>query len=101
MRNISYFCIVKRIIRFFYTTFVALLLLFNYEAQASPLPDMSLPEISDSALASVEISLLTCKPHEEVYSLYGHTAIRIVDTEGGRDMVVNWGVFDSSKPNFV
>ena len=101
MRNISYFCIVKRIIRFFYTTFVALLLLFNYEAQASPLPDMSLPEISDSALASVEISLLTCKPHEEVYSLYGHTAIRIVDTEGGRDMVVNWGVFDSRKPNFV
>lgn len=85
----------KRIIRFFYTTFVALLLLFNYEAQASPLPDMSLPEISDSALASVEISLLTCKPHEEVYSLYGHTAIRIVDTEGGIDMVVNWGVFDS------
>ena len=101
MRNISYFCIVKRIIRFFYTTFVALLMLFNSEASASPLPDLSLSEISDSALASVEISLLTCKPHEEVYSLYGHTAIRILDTEGGRDMVVNWGVFDSTQPNFV
>ena len=23
----------------------------------------------------VEISLLTCSPHDEVYSLYGHTAI--------------------------
>ena len=25
---------------------------------------------------SVEVSLLTCSPHEEIYSLYGHAAIR-------------------------
>ncbi len=26
---------------------------------------------------SVEVSLLTCSPGTEVYSLYGHTAIRV------------------------
>ena len=27
-------------------------------------------------LDSVEVSLLTCQPHDEIYSLYGHTALR-------------------------
>lgn len=52
-------------------------------------------------LGSKEFSLLTCLPHDEVYSLYGHTAIRVTDKNSGVDFVANWGVFDSSKPNFV
>lgn len=50
---------------------------------------------------SLEISLLTCDPHDEIYSLYGHTAIRLQDPSQGFDMVVNYGLFDSSAPNFV
>ena len=50
---------------------------------------------------SLEISLLTCAPHDEIYSLYGHTAIRVKDKSQGFDMVVNYGLFDSSAPNFV
>jgi hypothetical protein len=51
---------------------------------------------------SIEISLLTCQPHDEVYSLYGHTAIRYHDLRrGGIDAAFNYGVFDYRKPFFV
>jgi len=46
--------------------------------------------------------LLTCAPGEETYSVYGHSALRVVMTgDGQSDMVYNWGVFDFSTPNFV
>ena len=50
---------------------------------------------------SVEVSLLTCSPHEEIYSLYGHTALRWHDLSKGEDIAFNWGVFDFKKPHFV
>lgn len=55
---------------------------------------------------SVEVSLLTCSPHEEIYSLYGHSAIRWHDLhqEGptkGQDLVFNWGMFSFNKPYFA
>ena len=51
---------------------------------------------------SVEISLLTCQPHDEVYSLYGHTAIRYHElTRGGIDAAFNYGVFNYDAPLFV
>ena len=52
---------------------------------------------------SVEISLLTCQPHDEVYSLYGHTAIRYHDMhkKGGVDAAFNYGVFNFNAPHFV
>ena len=50
---------------------------------------------------SVEVSLLTCSPHEEIYSLYGHTALRWHDLNKGEDIAFNWGVFDFRKPFFI
>ena len=51
---------------------------------------------------SVEISLLTCQPHDEVYSLYGHTAIRYHDLrKDGIDIAFNYGIFDFKKSFFV
>ena len=50
---------------------------------------------------SVEIGLLTCSPHNEVYSLYGHTAIHCHDLHNDRHWVYNYGVFDFKKPHFV
>jgi len=50
---------------------------------------------------SVEVSLLTCSPHEEIYSLYGHSALRWNDLGTGSDIVFNWGLFDFNKPHFV
>lgn len=56
---------------------------------------------TDRALDSVEVSLLTCSPHDEIYSLYGHTAIRFQDKKQGLDLAVNYGVFSFKKPYFV
>ena len=51
---------------------------------------------------SVEFSLITCSPHEEIYSLYGHSALRFHDMHKGReDVVFNWGVFNFATPHFA
>lgn len=50
---------------------------------------------------SIEISLLTCGPRQQVYSLYGHTAIRFQDKQTGRDIAINYGVFSFDQPFFV
>ncbi len=47
------------------------------------------------------ISILTCSPGEEVYSIYGHSAIRINDPEQGIDAVFNYGVFSFNAPHFI
>jgi hypothetical protein len=45
--------------------------------------------------------LLTCGPGTETYSIYGHSALRIIIPEKHTDTVYNWGVFDFNTPNFV
>jgi len=52
-------------------------------------------------LDSIEIGLITCSPHEELYSLYGHTAIRYHDLKTGEDLVFNYGVFNFDQPFFI
>lgn len=47
------------------------------------------------------VYLLTCGPGTEIYSVYGHSALRIVIPEKKIDSVYNWGVFDFSTPNFA
>lgn len=60
------------------------------------------PKIVDVAyFDSVEVSLLTCAPHEEIYSLYGHTALRWHDMHTGEDLAFNWGIFNFNKPFFA
>lgn len=46
------------------------------------------------------ISVITCSPGEEVYSIFGHTAIRVKDPIQGIDWVYNYGTFDFDTPNF-
>ena len=54
--------------------------------------------LSDEA----QISILTAAPSDdEVYTVYGHTAIRVKDTLRKLDTVFNYGIFDFSKPNFI
>lgn len=48
-----------------------------------------------------EVYLVTCGAGEETYSMYGHSALRIVNRSEGSDIVYNWGVFDFSTPNFA
>src|SRR5581483_6266729 len=48
----------------------------------------------------IRISVLTCSPGDELYSLFGHSALRIVDSSARTDTIYNWGTFDFDEPNF-
>ncbi|MDR0742769.1 MAG: DUF4105 domain-containing protein [Tannerella sp.] len=49
-----------------------------------------------------QISLLTSSPNDDdVYTVYGHTALRVYDPGMSIDLVFNYGIFDFSKPNFI
>ena len=54
-----------------------------------------------SNMDDVEVSLLTCGPGNEVYSLFGHTAIRISQPSRGMDVVVNYGMFSFKQKYFI
>ena len=47
------------------------------------------------------VYLLTCGAGTETYSIYGHSALRVVIPATKTDTVYNWGVFDFNTPNFV
>lgn len=53
---------------------------------------------SQTDSCNMQISLLTCSPGEELYSTFGHTAIRAKDAATGMDIVFNYGTFDDSDP---
>ena len=50
---------------------------------------------------SVTISLLTVGAGDEVWSLYGHTAIRYQDRSTGADLAINYGAFSFEQPFFA
>ena len=49
---------------------------------------------------TAEISILTCEEGDELYSLFGHTAIRIKDEANALDVVYNYGTFDFKTERF-
>jgi hypothetical protein len=50
---------------------------------------------------NVTISLLTMGNGENVWELFGHSALWIHDNVTLRDTVFNWGVFDFQQPHFL
>jgi len=48
----------------------------------------------------LRISILTCSPGEELYSTFGHSAIRVTDSVSHRDIVYNYGTFNFDEPGF-
>ncbi len=52
-------------------------------------------------LDSIRASLITCSPGQEVYALYGHTALRLQNFTTGEDLVFNYGVFSFKQPHFI
>ena len=58
-------------------------------------------EDATSWLDSVDISLLTCGPGNEVWSYYGHSALRIQDKMHDSDVAVNWGMFSFRQSFFI
>ncbi len=50
--------------------------------------------------ADSKISVLTCSDGEELYSAFGHSAIRVLDPTNNIDWVFNYGTFDFDTPGF-
>lgn len=55
---------------------------------------------AQSLSESSTISLLTASPGDELYSTFGHSAIRVQDPSTDLDIVFNFGVFNDREPNF-
>jgi hypothetical protein len=53
-----------------------------------------LPSAFSQDSCSLRITLLTCTPGEELYSTFGHTAIRVQDKTAGTDLIYNYGTFE-------
>ena len=47
-----------------------------------------------------EVGIITCGPGSELYTAFGHSAIRIKDPLHGIDYIYNYGTFDFNQPNF-
>lgn len=55
-----------------------------------------MPPLSEKA----QVSIFTCDRGAELYSTFGHTALRIQDPENALDVVYNYGYFDFRTENF-
>lgn len=78
----------KFLSRFVLSLLITFFSAYKIQAQA--------PVLSSSA----KISLLTCGTGNELYSIYGHTALRIWDPVNQIDVVYNYGTFDFQTSNF-
>jgi Domain of unknown function (DUF4105) len=78
---------------FFYRFFLAILF-----CMSPMLQNLHAQEQGDSC--TLRISLITCSPGAELYSTFGHSALRVVDQAAGTDIVYNYGVFDFYDPQF-
>lgn len=78
------------------TRFIILFsIMLSFGLRSSQLPRSQM--LSDAAQAT----LITCGPGHEIWSHFGHTAIRIQDSVINLDVVFNYGMFDSSDPDFA
>lgn len=55
---------------------------------------------AQSDTSRLRVSLLTCTPGAELYSVFGHSALRVVDSAAGTDIVYNYGTFNFDDPDF-
>ena len=48
----------------------------------------------------IRTALLTCSPGSDLYSVFGHSALRLTNASAGTDLVFNFGTFDFNEPGF-
>ncbi|EJX04028.1 hypothetical protein, membrane [gut metagenome] len=85
----------KQKILFYLITLLAYLPQYALHAQHTHTIITGLPQ------DSVRFSLLTCDAGEEIYTLFGHTAIRYENLNKGIDVVFNYGMFSFQVPHFA
>ena len=75
--------------------FIFFFLIYAFSALHSVAQD-SIPNT-----AKLQVSVLTCAAGEDIYTVWGHTAVRVVDSINHTDIVFNYGTFDFNEPNFL
>ena len=87
---------------------VPLLLLLLASAAAAQTPDGQTPDgitgasaFSEAPADTIAVSLLTMLPGHEVYSLFGHSALRLRSDARGLDRTYNFGTFAFEQPFFM
>ena len=60
----------------------------------------SLNNFAQIGYCKLRISLLTCGPGQDLYSLFGHSAFRVTDSSANMDVVFNYGTMDFDDPSF-
>ncbi len=63
--------------------------------------NVGLLKAQENTEPTIQISLLTASPGDQIYEVFGHTAIRVYQPESKKDWVFNYGLFDFSSPNFL
>ncbi|MFA6872739.1 MAG: DUF4105 domain-containing protein, partial [Bacteroidaceae bacterium] len=89
--------------------FIGLALFTVFQLQAKelstalnlPFSEKSVTSNNSLPADTLRVSLLTCAPGQEIYELYGHTAIRVQESLTGNDVVFNYGVFNFNAPHFI
>lgn len=61
---------------------------------------VSIGQKDNGVQRGIRVSLLTCGTGPEIYSVFGHSAVRILDSNAGTDIVYNYGTFDGYDDNF-
>ena len=64
-------------------------------AEIPPLPEVATTELPGD-FSQVQFYLITVNVGNKVWDNFGHTALRVVDTNNNTDTVFNWGLFDTS-----
>lgn len=57
-------------------------------------------QVTTLAQSRIRISLLTCTPGEELNETFGHSALRVIDSNSVTDHVYNYGTFNFEDKNF-
>jgi hypothetical protein len=75
--------------------------LYNFKLRLLAAAFFILPVTSFGQDSShIRISLLTCTPGDELYSTFGHSALRVTDSSSVTDIVFNYGTFNFDDPGF-
>jgi hypothetical protein len=55
---------------------------------------------SQNDSCNLQITLLTCGPGADLYSVFGHSGIRVKNQNDHSDLIYNYGTFDFEDPDF-
>ncbi|MCX8481888.1 MAG: DUF4105 domain-containing protein, partial [Sediminibacterium sp.] len=81
--------------RFLIIFFVSIFLFNSYHLTGQYI------SLDSNSIKNVQISILTCNAGQDIYTTWGHTAIRVKNEQQNIDFVYNFGAFNFEDPNFL